>query len=75
MITYSIERIINRERGLGRADSILILLEDMGEIPDYLRQRILDESDMDTLKKWLRYAKTARSIKDFENMAVSDNRS
>ena len=75
MVTYSIERIIDRGRNesnrLGRAESVLILLEDLGNIPADLRSLILNEKDMDTLKLWLRYAKKAQSVDEFEQIIAA----
>lgn len=38
----------------GKAEAVLELLEVLGEVPVKLQKRILAETDLDTLKKWLR---------------------
>lgn len=49
----------------GRAESILKLLEDYGDIPEELHKKILSEQDMDMLKKWLKLAAKVSSIEEF----------
>ncbi len=49
----------------GRAESVLKLLEDYGDIPEELYEKILSEQDPDTLKKWLKLAAKASSIEEF----------
>lgn len=46
---------------------ILELLEDIGEIPENLKEKINSEKDMEILKKMLKAAAKAESIKEFEN--------
>lgn len=50
-----------------RQDDILELLEDLGEIPEMLEAKILRQTDLDILKKWLKFAAKALSIEEFEN--------
>lgn len=50
----------------GKAESILYLLEDVGEIPQYLKSRIYSQTDTNTLKAWLKAAAKADSITEFE---------
>lgn len=50
----------------GKIESILELLENYGEIPEKLRNRISNQTDLETLKVWLKKAAEARSIKEFE---------
>ena len=49
----------------GRAESILKLLEDYGDVPEELHKKILSEQDPNTLKKWLKLAAKASSIEEF----------
>ncbi len=56
-------------RAEGRAESILEILEEIGEIPEEIQKRIMEESDADKLKRWLKLAVKVSSIKQFaENM-------
>lgn len=52
----SFERILEKEKAEGRAEekanSILELLEDLGELPEALRNYILKEKDLEVLRKW-----------------------
>ncbi len=45
---------------------ILELLEDSGEPPASLKQRLLDETDPAVLKKWLKLAAKSKSFEEFE---------
>lgn len=42
------------DRVLERKDSILEFLDDIGAVPDELRDRIMEENDMDKLKEWMK---------------------
>ena len=54
-------------RAEGRADSILTLLEEKGEIPTDLREKITKEKNMDVLGNWIKLAAKAQSIEQFLN--------
>jgi hypothetical protein len=45
--------------------AVLELLEDYGEIPDNLKERIEQEESIDTLKKWHKLAAKASSLEEF----------
>lgn len=62
-------RDYERGRGLaqGKAESVLELLEEFGEVPEQLRASVLGQHDMNTLKAWLKYAAKAQSLEDFIN--------
>lgn len=55
-------------RAEGRADSILTLLEDIGEIPEELREKIMNEKNTEILDKWVKLAAKAESIDQFLKM-------
>jgi hypothetical protein len=48
-----------------KRNDIMELLEDYGEIPDYLREQIEQEESIDTLKKWHKHAAKVSSIEEF----------
>ncbi|MDE5598260.1 MAG: hypothetical protein K2J04_10555, partial [Lachnospiraceae bacterium] len=50
----------------GKIEAILELLEDLGNIPRQLIQRISQESNSDILNKWLKCAAKASSFAEFE---------
>ena len=56
-----------REEGFtaGKADAILDLLEDIGTIPEEIRERIHNEKDSKVLNGWLKQAAKAESIDEF----------
>jgi len=49
----------------GRIESILELLEDLGEISQELRDKIEEQEDIATLKAWTKLAAKAKSIEQF----------
>ena len=58
----------------GKAEFVLDLLENLGEIPDGLRERILLESDLSLLKKWHIEAVKAKTVGEFmEQAGLSEN--
>ena len=63
-------RAEGREEGRteGKADSIMDLLAELGEVPEDLKKRILEETDMEILRSWLKKAARAESIEDFMTM-------
>ena len=60
------EKLIRQEEYKeGKADSILELLEDLGEIPEEIQIKITTEKDLQILNKWLKAAAKADSMKEF----------
>lgn len=49
----------------GRASAIIELLEELGTVPDDIRDKIMKETDLDILKKWNKAAARADSIAQF----------
>lgn len=61
------------ERGLktegkteGKAECIIELLEEVGEVPDTLKSLIMRQTNLETLSQWHKLAAKAQSIEDFE---------
>ena len=52
-------------RIIGKAEDILELLEDYGEIPQEIRGRICAEKNLDVLKQWLKLAARVASLEEF----------
>ncbi len=50
----------------GKAEDILELLSELGELTDILKERIQQETDLKVLGKWLKMAASAESISEFE---------
>ena len=57
-----------KEAGIiaGKIEDILELLEELGNIPKQLIQRISRESNSDILNKWLKCAAKASTFAEFE---------
>ena len=49
----------------GKAEDVLDLLEDLGEIPVGLREKILSETDLALLNQWHKQAAKAGTIREF----------
>ena len=56
-------------RAEGRSLSVLALLEDLGQIPSSLRERIMSQRDSNVLTDWLLAAAAAASVEDFKKAA------
>ncbi len=50
----------------GKAEAVLELLEELGTVPDNLRQTVMEQTDLDILKKWLKLSAGADTIEEFE---------
>lgn len=64
------EELLQNERKEGkiedRVESIIELLEDLGSVPEKLKERLEKETDMNTLKKWFKLVAKVESIEQFE---------
>ena len=49
-----------------RAEAVIELLEDLGALSDSLKTCIMEQTDLELLKKWLKAAARAKSIEEFE---------
>lgn len=57
---------VQETRRISKAESVLELLEDLGEIPEELKEKIMSQRDMEILKKWHKLAARAESLGQFE---------
>ena len=66
----SFERLLNKEKAEGRAEgkaeAVIELLEDIGELSESLRNHIMEQTDLELLRRWHKAAAKAKSIEDFE---------
>ena len=66
----SFERLLNKEKADGkvedRAETVIELLEDLGELSGSLKTCIMEQTDLELLKKWSKAAAKAKSIEEFE---------
>lgn len=53
-------------RAEGKAESILEILSEKCEVPDDLRNRIMEESDIECLRRWLKVAVKCETLGEFE---------
>ncbi len=53
-------------RAEGKAEAVIELLEDLGELSDSLKTCIMEQTDLELLKKWHKAAARAASIEEFE---------
>lgn len=62
---------IGMEQGIaqGKAEDILELLEECGEVPKNLRNTILEETNLERLRAWLKLSAKAGSIEEFRRQA------
>lgn len=68
-----LEEMLRDERAEGRAEgkaegmaeAVLELLEDIGSIPNDLKEKILSSSDLELLRRWHKLAAKAESIEQF----------
>ena len=50
----------------GKAEDILSFLSDVGEVPEVLKEKVMQEQDLEVLQKWLKLAARTESIGEFE---------
>ena len=50
---------------LGTVNNIMEFLEDLGEIPETLKSKIMQEEKPDVLRRWLKLAAKAETIEEF----------
>ena len=62
------EEMMRNERAEGKAEAILEILEDYGDVPESLRSRIMSEKNSSVLRHFLKYAVQASTISEFDSM-------
>ena len=55
----------NDAKAEGKAESIIDVLEIYGEVPDSLRDEILNQKDLAIMQRWVKLAVRAGSIQNF----------
>ncbi len=60
-------RIEGKAEGIaeGKAGSIIEFLEEIGSIPDFLKQKISEQKDINILNKWVKLSARAETIDEF----------
>lgn len=63
------EEVLREERQEGRqeglSEAVLQLLQDLGVVSDELQRKIINEKDLETLKKWNKLAAKSESLEQF----------
>lgn len=62
------DRIRQEGKNEGKIEAILELLEDLGKVPQYIAERISQETAPEKLRKWHKCAAKASSLAEFENI-------
>ena len=62
----SFERLLNKEKAEERANAVIELIEDIGEPSESLWNHIMEQTDLELLRRWHKAAATAESIEEFE---------
>lgn len=52
-------------RAEGKAEAVIELLEEIGPVPEELREKVFGQKDLETLKKWHKLAARAESMEEF----------
>lgn len=60
------DMLIYQGREEERAEAVIELLEEVGELPGALRQLIMGQKDIEVLRRWHRLAAKAQSIEEYE---------
>lgn len=77
MKSWEIERRLREEgiaegreegRATGKTEDILDILGELGEVPEDLRRRIMNETNLIVLKQWVKVAARVQNISEFEEM-------
>lgn len=61
----TMEELLNNREAKAKAESVLILLADLGSVPKDIENRILVEKKEETLNKWLKLAAKAENMDEF----------
>ena len=62
---YDVQETRRISKAEARAEDITDLLSDLGDIPEEIKEKLRQEQDLDTLKKWLKLAARAKSMEQF----------
>lgn len=49
----------------GKAEEVISFLEDLSTVSEALKEKIMNETDLTTLKRWLKLAAKAESVEQF----------
>lgn len=63
------ERFLGKEEGKleGKAEDIVELLMECGNVSDELKKQIMEQKDLEILKKWIKLAARVKSVEEFSS--------
>ncbi|MDE6014635.1 MAG: hypothetical protein K2H41_02880 [Acetatifactor sp.] len=59
------EELLKDERMEAKAEAVLVLLQELGTVPDELAEKIMSEKNPTVLNEYLKYAAKAENVEDF----------
>ena len=61
------ERAAGKEEGKveGKVEEVLDFLQDLGNVSEKLEKRIMSETDLECLRRWIKLAARSATIEDF----------
>ena len=62
---YDVQETRRISRAEGKAEAVLEILEELGEVSEEVRKLILEEKDPETLKRWVKSAAKSESVEQF----------
>ena len=62
---YDMQETRRISKAEGKAEDVLELLEELGPVPEKVREQIMKEQDLPTLSKWHKAAAKAGSVECF----------
>ena len=65
------QEMLKDERAEGKAEAVLILLKELGAVPEQLQEHIMGEKNLEVLTKWVKLAAKSNSIEEFVDLMWS----
>lgn len=62
---YDVQATRKESKAEGKAEEVVYLLSELGPVPEKIRQRIMKETNLETLRKWNKTAARADSLQQF----------
>ncbi|MBQ7067242.1 MAG: hypothetical protein IJN92_10525 [Lachnospiraceae bacterium] len=69
VLEFNLEKQLKFMKAEGKAEGIIEFLEEMGNIPDTVKEAVLSETNLDTLKRWNKLAARSESVEEFVKSA------
>ena len=62
---YDVQETRRISRAEGKAEAIVDFLQEYGEVPKILKEKIMNEQDLKTLSSWVKAAARSGSVDEF----------